>query len=81
MFNVLDQGTTIIMERINNMKVRQRHRPLKLRYSGYRPKRKKGKYVPSVALTCMMTKCSNDGIAQPSTFDSDAQTLMLDYGA
>ena len=79
--NVLDQGTTIIVERINNMKVWWRFRPLKLRYSGYRPKCKKGKYVPNVAITCMTTRWSNDRLAQPSTFDSDAQTLMLDDGA
>ena len=81
LFNVLDQGTTIVVERINNMKVRRRLRPLELRYSGYRPKCKKGKYVPNVALTCMTTKWSNDQIVQPSTFDSDAQALMLDDGA
>ena len=38
LFNVLDQGATIIMERINNLKIKRRSRPLKLCYSGYRPK-------------------------------------------
>ena len=63
------------------MKVKRRSRPLKLRYSGYRPKRKKGEHVLSVALTGMPTMWSNDRIAASGTFDSDAQTLMLDDGA
>ena len=81
LFNALDQGATIITERINNMKVKRRSHPLKLRYSGYRPKRKKGEHVLCVALTGMTTTWTNDRIAPSGTFDSDAQTLMLDDGA
>ena len=81
LLHVLEQGTSIIVERINKMKVRRRLRPLKLRYSGYRPKRKQGKYVSSASLTCMTTKYSNTRGDQLSTFDSDAQMLMLDDGA
>ena len=43
LFETLDQGATTIMEHINNMKVRRRSRPPKLRYTGHHPKRKKGK--------------------------------------
>ena len=41
------------MGRINNMKVRHRYHPPKLRYSGHQPKRKKGKHVLSTALAGM----------------------------
>ena len=81
LFNALDQGATIIMEHINNMKVKRRSHQLKLHYSGYRPKRKKGEYVLSITLTGMTTTWSNDRIAPSGSFDSDAQTLMLDDGA
>ena len=81
LFNALDQGATTIMERINNMKVRRRAQPQKLRYSGHRPKRKKGKRVLSVALTGMTMTWSKEQIAPSGTFDSDAQTLMLNDGA
>ena len=65
------------MERINNMKVKRRAR---LCYSGYRPKRKKGKYTPHTPLTSMATTWSREQIAK-ARFDSDAQSLMLDDGA
>ena len=57
------------------------YHPPKLRYSGHRPKRKKGKHVLSAALTGMRTTWSSEQIAPTFTFDSDAQTLMLDDGA
>ena len=63
------------------MKVKRRSRQLKLHYSGYRPKCKKGEHVLSVTLTGMTTTWSNDRIAPSGSFDSDAQTLMLDDGA
>ena len=81
LFNAFDQGATTIMGRINNMKVRHRYHPPKLRYSGHRPKHKKGKHVLNAALTSMTTTWSSEPIAPSGTFDSDAQTLMLDGGA
>ena len=81
LFNALDQGATTIMECINNMKVRRRSHPHKLHYSGHRPKCKKGKHVLSAALTSMTTTWSSEQLAPSGTFDSDAQTLMLDDGA
>ena len=63
LFNALDQGTMTIMERINNMKVRRRSHPPKLRYSGHRPKDKKGKHVLGAALTGMTTTWSDERIA------------------
>ena len=81
LFKVLDHGATIITERINNMKIKQRSRPLKLRYSRYRPKRKKGKHALCAPLTCMTTTWSSEQIAPSGTFDPDAQTVMLDDGA
>ena len=80
LFNALDQGATTIMERINNLKVWRRSYPPKLRYSGHRPKCKKGKHVLSAALTGMTTTWSSEQITPSGTFDSDAQTLMLDEG-
>ena len=80
LFQVLDQGASIIVERINNMKIKRRARPLQLRYSGYRPKRKKGKYTFYAPLTGMTTTWSSEQIAK-ARFDSDAQSLMLDDGA
>ena len=68
------------MERINNMKVKRRARPQQQRYSGYRPKRKKGKYTLHTPLTSMTTTWSREQIAK-ARFDSDAQSLMLDDGA
>ena len=81
LFNALDQGATTIMGRINNMKARHRYHPPKLRYSGHQPKRKKGKHVLSTALAGMTTTWSSEPIAPSGTFDSDAQTVMLDDGA
>ena len=81
LFNALDQGAMTIMGPINNMKVRRRYHPPKLCYSGHRPKCKKGKHVLSAALTGMTTTWSSEQIAPTGTFDSDAQTLMLDNGA
>ena len=81
LFNALDQEATTIMGHINNMKVRCRYHPPKLRYSGHRPKRKKGKHVLSATLTGMTMTWSSEQIAPTGTFDSDAQTLMLDAGA
>ena len=81
LFNALDQGAMTILGRINNMKVRHMYHPPKLRYSGHRPKRKKGKHVLSAALTGMRTTWSSGQIAPTFTFDSDAQTLMLYDGA
>ena len=63
------------------MKVRRRYHPPKLRYTGQRPKHKKGKHVLRAALTGMTTTWSNEHIALSDTFDSDVQTLMLDDGA
>ena len=80
LFQVLDQGASIIMERINNMRVKRRARPPQLRYSGYRPKRKKSKYTPHTPLTSMTTTWSREQIAK-ARFDSGAQSLMLDDGA
>ena len=80
LFNALDQGATTIMERIANLKVRHRSHPPKLHYSGHRPKRKKGKHVLRAALTGMTTTWSSEQITPSGTFDSDAQTLMLDEG-
>ena len=68
------------MERINNMKVKRRARPPQLRYSGYSPKRKKGKYALHTPLTSMTTTWSREQITK-ARFDSDAQSLMLDDGA
>ena len=81
LIKVLDQWATIITECINNMKIKRRSRPLKLRYSGYLPKLKKGKHVLRAPLTGMATTWSSEQIAPMGTFDSDAQTLMLDDGA
>ena len=78
---VLDHGATIITECINNMKIKRRSRPLKLRYSGYRPKCKNGTHALCAPLTGMATTWSREQIAPSGTFDSDAQTLMLDDGA
>ena len=80
LFQVLNQGASIIMERINNMKVKRRALPPQLRYSGYHPKRKKGKYALHTPLTCMTMTWSSEKIAK-ARFDSDAQSLMLDDGA
>ena len=80
MFQVLEQGASIIMERINNMKIKWRARPLQLRYSGYRPKCKKSKYTFCAPLTGMTTTWSGEQIAT-ARFDSDTQSLMLDDGA
>ena len=60
------------------MKIKRRSRPLKLRYTGYRPKRKKGKHALRAPLTGMTTTWSSEQIAPLGTFDSDAQTLMLE---
>ena len=81
LFKALEQGATIIMERINNMKIKRSSRPLKLRYSGCRPKRKKGKHILRAPLTGMTTTWSSDQIAPTRTFDSNVQTLMVDDGA
>ena len=81
LFKVLDHWVTIIMECINNMKIKWRSRPIKLRYSGYRPKHKKGKRALCAPLSGMTTTWSSEQIAPSGTFDSDAQTLMLDDGA
>ena len=81
LLKLLDHGATIITERINNMKIKRRSRPLKLRYSGYRPKRKRGKPALCDPLTGMTTTWSSEQIAPLGTFDSDAQILMLDDGA
>ena len=81
LFKVLDHGATIITECINNMKIKRKSRPLKLRYSGYRPKQKKGKLALCDPLTGMRTTWSGEQIAPSDTFDSNAQTLMLDDGA
>ena len=56
-------------------------RPLTLRYSGYRPKHKKVKHTLCAPLTGMTTTWSSEQITPSGTFDSDAQTLMLDDGA
>ena len=62
------------------MKVRRRYHPPRLRYSGHRPKRKKGKCIPYTNLTGMTTTWTSEQIAPSGTFDSDSQVLMLDDG-
>ena len=82
LFEALDQQCAMtITEHINNMKVRRRSHPPKFRYSGDRPKRKKGRHVPKTTLTGMTTTWTNERIVPSGTFDSDSQTLMLDDGA
>ena len=66
---------------INNLKVRRRYRPPRLHYTGQRPRRKKGKCINHNDLTGMTTTWANGQNASPRSFDSDAQTLMLDDGA
>ena len=67
--------------RINNMKVRRRYHPPRLRYTGQRPKRKKGKYTIHTNLTGMTTTWANERSAPSGSFDSYSQVLMLDDGA
>ena len=81
LLDALNQCAMTLTERINNMKVQRRHHPPRLRYSGHRPKRKKGKCVLNTTVTGMTTTWSNDQTAPSSTFDSDLQVLMLDDGA
>ena len=66
---------------INNLKVRRRYRPPRLRYTGQRPRSKKGKCIKLNDLTGMTTTWANGRNASPRSFDSDSQTLMLDDGA
>ena len=66
---------------ISNIKVRREYHLLRLRYSGRRPKCKKGKYVLNTTLTGMTTTWTNDQTAPSGTFDSDSQVLMLDDSA
>ena len=65
---------------INNLKVRRRYRPPRLRYTGQRPRRKKGKCNNHKDLAGMTTTWANGRNASPRSFDSDSQTLMLDDG-
>ena len=78
LFDTFEKCATTITECINNMKVRRRSHPPKLRYSRHRPKCKKGKHVLSAALTGMTMTWTSDRIAPSGTFDSDSQALMLD---
>ena len=50
---------------INNLKVRRRYRPPRLRYTGQRPRRKKGKGINHNDLTGMTTTWANGRNASP----------------
>ena len=45
---------------INNLKVRRRYQPPRLRYTGQRPRRKKGKCIIHTNLTGMTTTWANE---------------------
>ena len=81
LLGALNRCATTLMERVYNIKVRRRHHPLRPRYSGRRPKCRKGKCVLNTTLPGMTTTWTNERIAPSGTFDSDSQALMLDDGA
>ena len=81
LLNTLNQCATTLTKSISNIKVRRQYHLLRLRYSGRRPKCKKGKYVLNTTLTGMTTTWTNDQTAPSGTFDSDSQVLMLDDSA
>ena len=66
---------------INNLKVRRRYHPPRLRYTGQRSRRKKGKRIIHTDLTGMTRTWANGRNASSRSFDLDSQTLMLDDGA
>ena len=80
-FGILSRCCESIEASINNLKVRRRYHPPRIRYTGQRPRRKKGKCIIHTNLTGMTTTWANGQSAPSQSFDSDSQMLMLDDGA
>ena len=80
-FGILGQCRESIEASINNLKVRRRYHPPRIRYTGQRPRRKKCKCIIHTNLTGMTTTWENRRSPLSKSFDSDSQMLMLEYGA
>ena len=80
-FGILRRCCESIEASINNLKVRRRYHPPRIRYTGQWPRRKKGKCIIHTNLTGMTTTWANGSSAPSRAFDSDSQMLMLDDGA